>query len=90
MNKSFGALFNYLCLERNLIPLGLYRLLIYFNLRLPGISDNTHPYVYTNPPDTLKLNKFDKIFILSYIMPNDLCILLKINLSGRYNYKKEN
>jgi len=46
LNKTFGELFHYLSIKRNLIALGLYR--------LPGVNDNDHPYVFTNPPDNIK------------------------------------
>jgi hypothetical protein len=64
LNKNFGDLFNYLSIERNLIPLALYR--------LPGAVDNKHPYVYTNPPPDTKLIHRDKVFVLAHHLPNDL------------------
>jgi hypothetical protein len=64
LNKTFAELFNYLSLERNLIPLALYR--------LPGAVDNKHPYVYTNPPPDTKLTHRDKVFVLAHQLPNDL------------------
>jgi len=64
LNKTFGELFNYLAAERELIPLGLYR--------LPNSTDNKYPYVYTNPPPTTKLTHRDKVFVLAANMPNDL------------------
>lgn len=64
LNKSFGELFNYLAFERELIALGLYR--------LPGATDNKHPYVYTNPNPSTKLTHRDKVFVLAANMPNDL------------------
>jgi hypothetical protein len=63
-SKTFGDLFNYLCIQRALIPIGLYR--------LPGATDNERPYVYTNPPSTVKLTPQDKIFVLGNSMPDDL------------------
>ena len=57
-------MYNYLTIERNLIPLGLYR--------LKGTSDNNKPYIYTNPPKDLKLTHKDRVFVLAYDMPNDL------------------
>ena len=51
-------------MERDIIPLGLYR--------LPGASDNNHPYVFTNPKENVKLTHRDKVFVLAYDMPNDL------------------
>jgi len=67
LNKTFGDLFNYLSNERHLIPLGLYR--------LPGALDNQMPYVYTNPKKNVKLTHKDKVFVLSFNMPNDLCTI---------------
>lgn len=56
-SKNFGDLFDYLTIERNLIPLGLYR--------LPGACDNTAPYTYTNPPEDVKnYYKYKKFLIL--------------------------
>lgn len=63
-NKTFGDLFNYLCIQRALIPIGLYR--------LPGATDNERPYVYTNPESSVKLTAHDKIFVLGNAMPDDL------------------
>lgn len=63
-SKTFGDLFNYLCIQRALIPIGLYR--------MPGATDNERPYVYTNPPNTVKLTPQDKIFVLGNAMPDDL------------------
>jgi hypothetical protein len=63
-NKTFGDLFNYLCIQRALIPIGLYR--------LPGATDNERPYVYTNPESSVKLTAQDKIFVLGNAMPDDL------------------
>jgi hypothetical protein len=65
MNQSFGELFNYLCIERNLIALGLYR--------LKGAVDNESPYCFTNPPSDVICTHRDKVFVLSYDMPMDLC-----------------
>ena len=65
-NKTFGELFNYLCLERHLIPLGLYR--------LPGALDNHHAYCYTNPRKNVKLTHRDKVFVLAFNMSDDLRI----------------
>lgn len=50
-NKTFGELFHYLCCERNLIALAIYR--------LPGSSDNDRPYTSTNPPENTKLTHRD-------------------------------
>jgi hypothetical protein len=65
LNKTFGELFNYLCVERHLIPLGLYR--------LTGALDNNHPYCYTNPRKNVKLTHRDKVFVLAFNMSDDLC-----------------
>lgn len=58
LNKTFGELFNYLSIERHLIPLGLYR--------LAKAVDNKHPYVYTNPPAETTLTPRDKVFVLAH------------------------
>ena len=48
-----------------MICLGLYR--------LAGASDNNHPYCFTNPDKDTKLTHYDKVFVLCYNMPADLC-----------------
>jgi hypothetical protein len=63
-NKTFGELFYYLATQRSLIALGLYR--------LPGATDNERPYVYTNPPENVKLSAQDRVFVLGSSMPDDL------------------
>ncbi|KAL4472400.1 hypothetical protein ABPG74_018349 [Tetrahymena malaccensis] len=63
-NKTFGQLFHYLSEQRDLIALGLYR--------LSGALDNKQPYTYTNPDSDTKLTPRDKVFVLSYNIPNDL------------------
>ena len=56
INKTFLELYVEFC-DKNIIPLGLYR--------LPGARDNNHPYIYTKPlPDT-RLTHRDKIFVLA-------------------------
>ncbi len=65
LNKTFGELFNYLCVERHLIAIGLYR--------LSRALDNDHPYCYTNPPENVVLTHRDKVFVFSSDMPLDLC-----------------
>jgi hypothetical protein len=44
-NETFGDLFNFLSLEKNLIPLALYR--------QSGATDNQDSYVLTNPPENV-------------------------------------
>ncbi|KRX09853.1 hypothetical protein PPERSA_02725 [Pseudocohnilembus persalinus] len=63
-NETFGQLFEYLALKRNLIPLGLYR--------LPNAMDNTKAYTFTNPPKDTRLTHRDKVFVLAHEIPNDL------------------
>ena len=63
-NKTFNELFLFL-LDKNLIALGLYRLM--------GASDNKFPYVFTNPDGTTITNK-DKVFVLGEKVPKDLQI----------------
>ena len=64
-NKTFNDLFLYL-LDKNLIALGLYRLM--------GASDNKFPYVFTNPDGTVITNK-DRVFVLGEKIPKDLIII---------------
>lgn len=64
INLNFIDLFWYLATERNLIPLGLYR--------LKGAKDNEHPYVFTNPDKHTKLTDKDKVFVLGCEMHDDL------------------
>lgn len=69
-------MFLYLAQERNLLCLGLYR--------LENSSDNKHPYVYTNPDRETILTHRDKVFVLAYNMPLDICnfkILVNISKS---------
>ena len=63
--KTFGELYTYFSIQRNLIALGLYR--------LPGSTDNAAPYVFTNPPTKTKLVHEDRVFVLASNMPKDLC-----------------
>lgn len=64
-NETFGQLFEYLALKRNLIPLGLYR--------LPNAMDNTKAYTFTNPPKDVKII----IFLLKIA---NLLLKLKIKI----------
>lgn len=57
-------MFNYLSLERSLIPIALYR--------LPKSLDNQFPYTFTNPPEDIKLTHRDKVFVLGSEIPKDL------------------
>lgn len=67
-NQTYDKLFTHL-LEKNLVSIGLYR--------LPGASDNRHPYCYTNPdPKTIITNK-DRVFVLGIEIPNDLMLDVK-------------
>jgi len=63
--KTFGDLFKYFTIQRNLIALGLYR--------MPNATDNKAPYVFTNPPANTKLVNGDRVFVLAFNMPKDLC-----------------
>jgi hypothetical protein len=45
VNKTYDKLFKFL-LEKGLVTLGLYR--------LSGATDNSYPYVYTNPSQNRK------------------------------------
>jgi len=56
INKTFLELYIEFC-DKNIIPLGLYR--------LPGARDNDHPYIYTKPNPETRLTHRDKIFVLA-------------------------
>ena len=56
INKTFLELYIEFC-DKNIIPLGLYR--------LPGARDNNHPYIYTKPVPDTRLTHRDKIFVLA-------------------------
>ena len=56
INKTFLELYTEFC-DKNIIPLGLYR--------LPGARDNDHPYIYTKPNSETILTHRDKIFVLA-------------------------
>ena len=56
INKTFLELYVEFC-DKNIIPLGLYR--------LPGARDNNHPYIYTKPVPDTRLTHRDKIFVLA-------------------------
>ena len=56
INKTFLELYMEFC-DKNIIPLGLYR--------LPGARDNNHPYIYTKPAPDTQLTHRDKIFVLA-------------------------
>jgi hypothetical protein len=56
INKTFLDLYMEFC-DKNIIPLGLYR--------LPGARDNNHPYIYTKPVPDTRLTHRDKIFVLA-------------------------
>ena len=63
-NKTFNDLFLYL-LDKNLVAIGLYRLV--------GASDNKFPYVYTNP-DGATITNHDRVFVLGEKIPKDLVV----------------
>lgn len=63
VNKTFEELFLYL-LKKKLICMALYR--------LRHATDNTYPYVYTNPlPETLVSHR-DRAFVLGIEVSDDL------------------
>lgn len=65
--KTYGELFEHLCLEENVVSLGLFRGLS------PGDDigpqDNFVPYVYTNPSKQTTLCSTDHVYILSTTPP---------------------
>ena len=63
VNRSFKFLFDYL-LEKQLVPIGLYR--------LKGASDNDMPYVYTNPAPKTTISHRDRVFVLGVEIESDL------------------
>ena len=65
VNKTYEKLFRHL-LERNLIPIGLYR--------LPMANDNFYPYVYTNPQPKTTITYKDRVFVLGKDIPKDLIL----------------
>ena len=65
--KTYGELFEYLCLDENVVPLGLYRGL--FPGDEIGPQDNFIPYVYTNPSKDTRLCSTDYTYILSTTPP---------------------
>lgn len=57
VGRPYGALFSHLVLERQLIPLGLYR-------RKSENSAWRLPFVVTNPNRRVLLEAFDRVFVL--------------------------
>ena len=55
--KSYGALFLFLSISYNIIPIGLYR------------AYDEDPFVFTNPAKDVLLNENDKIYVLSPDQP---------------------
>lgn len=51
-------------LDKKLVTLGLYR--------LKGATDNTYPYVYTNPKHETLITHRDRAFVLGIDIPDDL------------------
>ena len=62
VNKQFDKLYKYL-LDKGMVALGLYR--------LPGATDNTYPYVYTNPNPKTNVTQKDKVFVLGNNISKD-------------------
>ena len=50
------------------MALGLYR--------LPGATDNTYAYVYTNPDQETILTSKDRVFVIGEEVSSEMCILL--------------
>ena len=69
VNKTYDKLFKFL-LEKGLVTLGLYR--------LSGATDNSYPYVYTNPSQNRKtkliVTQKDRVFVLGKDIPKELII----------------
>lgn len=70
MNQTFDKLFKHL-IEKSLITIALYR--------LPGATDNRHPYCYSNPDMKTIITNKDRVFVLGREIPNDLIIDVKRN-----------
>lgn len=51
-------------MNQDLLILGLYR--------LPGATDNSYPYVYTNPNPNTKITARDKVFVLGLNIPDPI------------------
>lgn len=54
MDKTFGELYESLCTEINVVPLGLYR------------NRNNKPYVYIKPHSDVRLLNKDRVYIFAY------------------------
>ena len=63
VGKTFEALLLFL-LDRKLVTLGLYR--------KEGATDNTYPYVFTNPKYDTLITHRDRAFVLGVKVPTDL------------------
>jgi hypothetical protein len=70
VNQTFDKLFKHL-IEKSLIAIALYR--------LPGATDNRHPYCYSNPDMKTIITNKDRVFVLGREIPNDLIIDVKRN-----------
>ena len=70
VNQTFDKLFKHL-IEKSLIAIALYR--------LPGATDNRHPYCYSNPDMKAIITNKDRVFVLGREIPNDLIIDVKRN-----------
>ena len=65
VNKTFDKLFTFL-LERNVVPLAMYR--------LPHANDNRYPYVSTNPIPSCAITMHDRVFVLGNKIKHDLIV----------------
>ena len=65
VNKTFDKLFSFL-LEKDLVPLGMYR--------LPYANDNKYPYVSTNPVPSCPITMHDRVFVLGSNIGRDLIV----------------
>ncbi len=70
VNQTYEKLFKHL-IEKSLIAIALYR--------LPGATDNRHPYCYSNPDMKTMITNKDRVFVLGREIPNDLIIDVKRN-----------
>lgn len=64
-NKPFSKVYKFL-LDKGMVTLGLYR--------LTGATDNTYPYVYTNPKGSIVVTQSDRVFVLGTDIPQDMII----------------
>src|SRR5690349_4162241 len=66
--QSYGELVQFLLLEKDILPLGLYRM----TLEESGIGNSGYNrYVHTNPKPSDILRNYDLVFVISLKDPRD-------------------